>query len=177
MIDPVQELKIRAELLHHRLAARQEAALARLHALPELRKASPPSLAAFAAQAQRKHCLAVVAREVGFKGWDHALRVLRGDSREVDFGDLLYPTRCAAYLNHWFSRHDEAHDLRRDRGGYLLVYRRHFFVADRGFIGALGLDPDDADWAAIGWDWARPLDVEARLRLYGGLLTSTKKAA
>ena len=44
-------------------------------------------------------------------------------------------------------------------------------------IGALGLDPDDADWAAIGWDWARPLHVEARLRLYGGLLASTKKAA
>ena len=37
---------------------------------------------------------------------------------------------------------------------------------------ALGLDPDDPDWAAIGWDWARPRSPAARRRLYARLLSA-----
>jgi hypothetical protein len=89
MIDPVRELKIRAELLHHGVSAGAAAATERLRALPEVRRATPAEVAAFAARAQRKHCLTVVARELGFDGWDHALRVLAGDADEPNCGTLL----------------------------------------------------------------------------------------
>jgi hypothetical protein len=46
-----------------------------------------------------------------------------------------------------------------------LTYRRQFFVADGFFVEGLGLDPGDADWEAIDFDWVRPRDPVARQRL------------
>ena len=80
MESPVQELKTRAELLHAAVASGQPDALRRLRALPGLAKADDAALTAAAASVQRKHCLAVVAREHGFSRWDQARRVLAGDS-------------------------------------------------------------------------------------------------
>src|SRR5262249_40425292 len=133
-----------------------------------------------AARIQRKHCLAIVARAAGFASWEHARRLIGDDEPdarasearpvETDFGTTLYPDRFAARLNHWFATYDEARAFREESGGYLLAYKRHFFVADRFFIEAIGLDPEDPDWNAIGRDWARPRSVEARRRLYGKLI-------
>jgi hypothetical protein len=171
MIDPIQELKVRAELLHRRIQAQDPTALQRLRVLPELRSAGAEALQGAASDVQRKHCLAVVAREVGFQSWQHASRVLGGDEGEADFGTALYPKRCSGFLNHWFASYEEARAQRAERGGYLLAYKRHFFVVEGHFIETLGLDPQDPDWAAIGWDWARPRDANARGRLYGKLLS------
>ncbi|WP_437623688.1 hypothetical protein [Sorangium sp. So ce1151] len=172
MVDPIRELKVRAEILHRRVQAQEPSALQRLRALPELRAASDEALRDAASTVQRKHCLAVVGREVGFSGWQHASRVLQGDEGEVDFGTALYATRCAVHLNHWCASYGEARALRAERGGYLLAYKRHFLVVEGDFIRTLGLDPDDPDWAALGWDWVRPRDAGARQRLYGKLLAS-----
>jgi hypothetical protein len=149
VIDPIRELKIRAEVLQHR------------------RQADEPDL-------QRKDCLTQVARDAGFASWPHALRVLEGDGGEADFGTLLYPVGWGARLNHWFASYDEARAHLDANGGYLLAYKRHFFVADRHFVAELGLDPDDADWGALGFDWARPKSVDARKRLYGALLAKRR---
>jgi hypothetical protein len=173
MVDPQRELKIRAEILQRRIQEGEPAALERLRVLPEHRQKPIEALREAAGGVQRKHCLAAVAREAGFGGWEHALRVLAGDVAEVDFGDALYPHGASARLNHWFASYEEARAALAELGPgqYLLAYRRHFLIVDRDFIGeTLGLDPDDADWAALGWDWARPKDVEARRRLYGKLL-------
>jgi hypothetical protein len=170
MVDPVRELKTRAELLHHRVAQGDEQARARLRALPELKKADDEALTSAAARLQRKHYLAVVAREHGFSSWEQARRVLEGSPEEADFGTMLYASNAGA-INVWFADHVEARkhldevNARGDRH-YLLAWRKQFLVCDRYFIEALGLDPDDADWAAIGCDWARPGDPEARRRLY-----------
>jgi hypothetical protein len=182
MIDPVVELKVRAELLHRRVQASDPGALVRLRVLQELRKADEPALRAAAAGVQRKHCLAAVAREAGFASWEHARRILDGDPAESDFGKLLYGAGRGAHLNHWFATYDEARAFhaeasREDDRRYLLAYQRHLFVVDRHFIEALGLDPEDADWKAIAWDWARPLDAAARRRLYGKLLTAAPAEA
>ena len=80
-IDPVHELKTRAELLQHGAASGLAPAIERLRALPELRRAGSEALAAFAARLQRKHRLAAVAREAGFESWSTASRVLRRRSR------------------------------------------------------------------------------------------------
>jgi hypothetical protein len=171
MVDPVRELKTRAELLQRRLAAGSEEARRRLRALPELARANADALAAAAPGIRRKHCLSVVAREHGFTTWEHARRVLEGWGREPDFGTLMYGPQGFGTLNVWFADYDEARaHLDEARGGgqrpYLLAYRRQFFVADRGFVEALGLDPDDADWEAIDCDWVRPRNPMARRRLY-----------
>jgi hypothetical protein len=167
-MDPVQELKIRAELLHTRLSEGNADALKRLRALPEMRRADEGALAEMAQSAQRKHCLAIVAREHGFSTWEHARRVIDGDPRETDLGSLLQGS--PGVLNDWFVQYDEARaffhgEERAGRRPYLLGFRRHFFVSGPTFIETLGLDPADADWAAIRWDWVRPKDPAARSRL------------
>jgi hypothetical protein len=48
---------------------------------------------------------------------------------------------------------------------------------DRFYIESLGLDPDDHDWQAIGFDWVRPRDVDARTRLYAKLVAALPREA
>jgi hypothetical protein len=70
-----------------------------------------------------------------------------------------------AVVNRWFTTYEAARASLEAEGGYLLPYRRHFFVTLREGVRELGLDPDDPDWARIGWDWVRPADAEAWARL------------
>jgi hypothetical protein len=181
MIDPVRELKVRAELLHHAVSASDTAALERLRALTELRKADAEALRVAAAALQRKHCLLVVAREVGFASWEHARRVLENEPSELDFGTLLYGAalRSGGWLHPWFANYDEARaahaeTLAAGARKYLLAYKLHFFLAESLFIEALGLQADDADWEAIAWDWARPKSPAARQRLYAKILSAQR---
>jgi hypothetical protein len=181
-MDPVRELKVRAEILHRAVQGEDAAAIERLRALAELKRAGSDALRVAAREVQRKHCLAAVAREAGFASWEHALRVLdeegpvgRGGEGEADFGTTLYGAQSGAHLNHWFASYDEAHAYHRQASTpsdprYLLAYKRHFFVVDRHFIEGLGLDGSDRDWQAIGWDWARPASFAARRRLYAKVL-------
>jgi hypothetical protein len=179
MMDPVRELKVRAEILHRSVQASDPAGIERLRALTELRRVEDDALREAAAGVQRKHCLTAVAREAGFATWEHAVRVLDGDASEVDFGTLLYGAQWGANLNHWFATYDEARAFHREASTpadrrYLLVYKRHFFVVERFFIEALGLEADDPDWQAIDWDWAQPAHMDARRRLYGKVLAARR---
>ena len=177
-IDPIRELNVRAKLLHPAVAAGEERAVVRLRFLPELRRASAEDLAAFAARIQRKHCLAAIAREAGFLGWEHATRVLGGDEGELDHGELLCPRGAGAFLNEWFSTYADARRVHLERGGYLLGFRRQCFIAGREYVAStLRLDPDDADWTALGFDWLRPRSALARRSLYGKVLAGTREAA
>jgi|CZKU01.1.fsa_nt_gi hypothetical protein len=181
MLDPVRELKVRAQILHHAVKASESAALERLRVLVGFRKADAEALRSAATGIQRKHCLAAVSRELGFASFEHARRVFEGDASEADFGTLLYGT-ARGHLNHWFATYDQAHALHAQTSSatgrrYLLAYKRHFFVVDRLFIESVGLDPDDADWKEIGWDWARPKSREARRRLYGKFMDAQRSTA
>jgi hypothetical protein len=172
MIDPVDELKTQAEILHKRIATGDAASRSRLRRLTELAKADDGAIAAAAPNIRRKHCLAVVSREHGFSTWEHAQRVLRGWEDEADFGALLYDRESRGMLNVWFASYAEAREhliaTRRDgKGRYLLAFRRQFFVVEAHFIEALGMDPNDGDWERIDFDWPRPRDPLARRRLYG----------
>jgi hypothetical protein len=178
-MDPVRELKVRAEILQKALASANQGALDRLRALPEMRRAAQPALVAMSATTRRKHCLAIVAREHGFSGWEHALRVLDGDSAEADFGTMLYGVASGGFLHPWFATYTETHVFADDAlrsGGrpFLLAFGRQFFVAGSAFVASLGLDPQDADWRAIGWDWPRPRDGDARRRLYAKRITALR---
>jgi hypothetical protein len=177
MTDAIGELKVRAEILHRRIQARDARALARLRALPPLRRAAERELLALADAIQRRHCLAVVAAELGFPDWPAARRVLSGEDAAQDFGTLLCPPRCGGHVNRWYARYEDASAVRRGCRGYLLAYRRQYLVVERGYIESLGLDPDDPDWERLGFDWVRPRDVGARSRLYAKLVARLPREA
>lgn len=147
---PVVALKDRARILHRAAEAGDAAALARLHTEGE----AP----------LRRHALAAIAREIGFRGWKHAVDALSAGAE--DAGKLLYPDSFGGALwNVWFASYDEAKATREETNGYLLPYGRQFFVCERYFVEQLGLDPDDPDWDLVGRDWARPRDRAAWNRL------------
>lgn len=164
MHDVIDRLKHRARLLHRAAAAGEPAALDRLARLSELRGAPPAPTGV-----RRRHALAAVARELGFGSWLQAQRVLRGELA-LDYGDLLAPPECAAHWNVWSASYDEARAIRAQTGGFLLAFRRQFFVADEHHVRTLGLDPEDPDWERLDRDWPRSPEVGARARLYARLL-------
>jgi len=166
MAGVIADLKARARILHRQVDAREPAAVARVRQLPEFRDAADDVVVA---GVRRRHCLGVIASELGFDGWPHAVAVLSGNESR-DFGTLLYPYGGNAHWNIWSASYEEAKTIREQHGGYLLAYRRHYFIADRHFVETLGLNPDDPDWQLIGRDWVRPAHPEARERLYGQLI-------
>ena len=164
-IDPVDHAKGAARILHRQADSGDPAATTRLRCVGEL---SDVDEATFAKTLRRRHCLAAVAGELGFEGWSHLTAVMAGSAGD-DFGTLLSPPGMAAYWNIWSAKYDEARKIREEHGGYLLVYKRQFLIVDRHYIAALGLDPDDGCWAAMGRDWVEPGDAAARARMYGTL--------
>ena len=116
--------------------------------------------------------LAVLAAEFGFGTWEACRRVLTETGTFDDFGDLLAFTRHDRHLNSWFARYEEATAARGPSQPYLLAYRRQFLLCDRQYIRALGLEADDPDWDALGFNWVHPHDDAARVRLYARLIAA-----
>ena len=166
MAGVISDLKAQARILHRQIASKDPRAVARVRILAEL---TDGDVHAVAARIRRRHCLATLARELGFRGWPHAAGVLRG-TETSDFGTLLYPAGAEVHWNIWSASYTQAAAIRADHGGYLLAYRRHFFITDRHFIATLGLDPDDPDWKRIDRDWVQPTRPDARERLYRKLI-------
>ena len=87
---------------------------------------------------------------------------------------VMYVASMDAVVNRWFTTYEKARASLDAEGGYLLPYRGQFFVTTQEGIRELRLDPDDADWARIGWDWVRPLDMMAWQRLRDRRATAIK---
>ena len=85
---------------------------------------------------------------------------------DLDADKLWYQPNLDVFLNRWFSTYEEARRSLESEGGFLLPYRRHFFVCEADVIKEMGLEPDDPDWERIGRDGAQPGDMEAYERLY-----------
>lgn len=166
MVDVIKKLKTEARVLHRTAAAGEQTALARIRKVHE-----NPGMddAALSQQVKRRHCLGVIALDLGFHGWSHAAQVLRGDDSR-DFGKLLYPRGCYAHSNIWSADYKEACQIREETEGYLLAYRHHYLIVESDYIRTMGLDPDDPDWREIGFDWVKPGSLDARSRLYGKLI-------
>jgi len=76
-----------------------------------------------------------------------------------------YQANLDVFLNRWFANYQEARLALDREGGFLLPYRKHFFVCEADVIQALGLEPNDPDWERIGRDGAQPKDQDAYQRL------------
>jgi hypothetical protein len=101
---------------------------------------------------KRKHALTVIALENGFTSWA-ALKA------QISF-------IVGGFLNKWFASYQEAKVEQQQQGGFLFPYKKQFFICEADYIERLGLNPNDPDWNAIGWDWANPSDKIAWQRLY-----------
>lgn len=101
---------------------------------------------------KRKTALAVIAAEQGFKSWAEL--------------KCQAPFILGGFLNHWFANYAEAKEHLKLHGGFLLPYKNQYFICDASYIEAIGLNPADADWSLIGYDWANPDNKDAWRRLY-----------
>ncbi|WP_019216596.1 hypothetical protein [Legionella tunisiensis] len=149
----VNECKIQASILlkslHSQDMSTSQQAVKRFQRLPEL---APFSLTELPARIQRKHALAVIALEKGFKCWEDLKCQL--------------PFIQGGFLNKWFASYLEAKAHLQINGGFLLPYRNQFFICDANYIKNLGFNPEDTDWLLIGYDWNTPNHREAWQRLY-----------
>ena len=86
--------------------------------------------------------------------WDHARTVLGGLAAPGDdFGTLWHAPRTGILLNQWFASYGEVRAVHaQDTGAYLLPYKRQFMLVQADFIAELGVDPQAAQWNALGRD-------------------------
>lgn len=82
-----------------------------------------------------------------------------------DAEEFWYDRKMDESLNRWFASYDEAVRSLETYGGYLLPYRHQFVVVEQAAIRALGLDPRDPDWEAVGRNCVQPAESEAFARL------------
>ena len=165
----LREFQIRASLLLKDIRSddpfRQRAAAERLARVAPFIRQTAEQIVARADEVRRKHALAAVAAEQGYASWV-ALKADLGAPRLAALdATLLFRDGGGGFLNHWFARYDDARACLDEVGGFLFPHATQFFVCPAGLLEAKGIDPDDADWAAIGHDWVRPADSEAHSRL------------
>lgn len=112
--------------------------------------------------------LDLLAYESGQPNWAAlAAKTAQATTYVFDEATALYhPRQSEGALNIWCKDYAEAKAyLQKHAGLYLLHYRQSIFLARADHIQELGLDPHDADWDKMGYDWVEPKDVDAKYRL------------
>ena len=113
-----------------------------------------------------KDALRVIAKEYGFESW----------SELKDFAENPFENHMSGgQLNHWFKQYDEAKQFLEENEGYLLPYKKDYFISNRHFIEAVGINPDDSKWKAIGFDWVNPQNPRALFSLFEQLTRLQRK--
>ena len=78
----------------------------------------------------------------------------------------MYDGRCAAFLNVWFAKYEDADAYHKKHGGYLLQFRKDYIVCQQEYINTLGLGDYKQEWKAIGYNFVKPADAKAWKRLF-----------
>ncbi len=164
--DVLALLKSKARRLHKQVEKGSAVNVARMRALPGMASSTDQELIG---QVKRRLCLNVIAMELGFRTWATLAHAMEGDEGGGDFGTILCPGRMIAHQNIWLADYKEAVEIHREHGGYLLGYRRQFFIADGDYLQDLGLDPERDEWERMDRNWVEPGDLNARARLYARL--------
>lgn len=105
-----------------------------------------------------KDAFEMLARKAGFLSW----RDLR---ENLDETAEFCPAGSSAFWKVWYSNYEEARAHLNASGGFLLPYRKHFFLCEAVYVHFLGVPEGDADLAAVGVNWAEPKDVAAYRRV------------
>ena len=158
---PLEECKINASILMKELRSKDDAivkkAAERFTCLPIFKD---HDLAKVLSAAKRKHALNVIAIEQGYASWVELKKEL-----EPPIGQTFVESYKGGFLNKWFVSYPSAKMEQRTSGGFLLPYKKQFFVCEESYIKALGMDPNDPDWHAIERDWVKPGSQKAFHRL------------
>ena len=96
-----------------------------------------------------------LARQLGFKSWQHAKQQLEKDQTPTDdWGTLFYNRHSGAFLNKWCRNREEADALfSESHNAYLLPYKTQFIVAESEYIKALTPDENDLSlWNTLNRD-------------------------
>jgi hypothetical protein len=164
----LRECKIRASLLLKHLLSSDpnhaHRAAERLRVLPEFAHHAVPEIISKRDFVQRKHALAVIAREQGFASWVELKEAHESESPRFD-PESFFEHQGGVFLNRWFASYVEAREALKSQSGYLFPYRNQFFICDPDFLRALGVDTTDPDWERVGFNWIEPADAQARSRL------------
>ncbi|MDZ4859126.1 MAG: hypothetical protein SGI88_09075 [Candidatus Hydrogenedentes bacterium] len=155
-IPSIEDCKRDADLLlkdvHSADAAVVARAVERIRRIAPFKEKDSAEVVQGRDEIQHKHALAVIAREHGFVAWKNL----------KDAADVLWcPEGMSAFWHNWCKTHAEAREYLEAKGGYLLRGHGKCFIAERGYIEALGLDPNDPRWERIGYDVVEPRDARA----------------
>lgn len=107
-----------------------------------------------------KDALDIVAKGAGFANW-------RELKQSFDATELFCPVGTSAHWKTWYTSYDDARKHLSERGGFLIPYRKHFFVCETHYLEMLGLTKDDVDLKLVGENWVEPRDSKAWDRLIG----------
>lgn len=166
--NPLNEFKIQASILlkglHSEDIDKALAATARFQSLPFFQNIELHKLKR---KAKHKHALQVVALEQNFESWMY----LKQTMQDID----LCPSYCGGFMNTWYTCYEKASLHLEAAKGYLLTYKKQFFICEADYIAALGLEPYSSDWQLIAYNWAKPVDPRAWLRLVHQLSIAAKK--
>lgn len=166
----LEEYRIRASRLMKDLRGSDPAvamhAAERFRVLPAWADRTAEQIVEAGKSIQRKHALAVIAKEAGFADW---LQLRRAATTMIPAGfdtTRLFQARTGGFLNLWFRHYEEARPLLViEPKRYLFPYRHQYFLCEGALLESLGVDTADPDWDRIGRDWAKPLDRAAHARL------------
>lgn len=147
----IEDYKIQASILLKSFRGSDAAKAAkRFKRLPEFADLSSADI--LQKDIKRKHALHLIAIENGFASWPDL-------KMQVNF-------IVGGYLNLWFANYVQAKSHLQSAGGFLLPYKKQFFICNAPYMKQIGFEPDDPDWKLIGYDWVVPDDQKAWQRLY-----------
>ncbi len=162
-LNPLQQLKTEASLLRKKLKSTdkevQTAAAKRFLQLPFLKFATIEQVLGDIDFYQLKHAYWVLAIEHGYSNWQKF-------RDEIIKTHCMYDHSCGAYLNVWIADYEEAKTYHIEHGGYLLQYKKDYFICTDEVINALGLSSFKQEWEAIGYNWVKPLNKTAWNAIY-----------
>lgn len=172
----IKEIKTQAKKLLK--ALRADVNLIKTMQLP-LKKIAVSSLS----ELKLKHCLSLVAIELGFKDWHEAQQVLSGtkpSSATKNMGSYFYPKGCGGFINEWFADYSLAEQtlLKSSTSKWLLPYKNQFIVVEHDYIAVFKLDKQlmslwkevkhdmVASYASLAWDKIACAVIRNRPRNY-----------
>lgn len=117
---------------------------------------------------QLKDALDTIARLSGFPNW----REMKTVTEETE---IFLPSPSSANWKTWYASYEDALAHLAKGEGFLLPYRKQFFICDTHWIERLGIPADDADLALVGRNWVEPRDREAWARILKRIKSSRRR--
>lgn len=172
----LQEVKTQAKKLLK--AFKSDPSLVRAMQIP-LKKIAVSSLE----ELKLKHCLSLVAIELGFRDWHEAQQLLSGSKPQlmtINMGSFFYPKGCGGFINEWFADYSQARNtlVNSATSKWLLPYKNQFIVVEKEYIEVFKLDKAllsswveiehdmVASYNSVTWDKITCAVIRNRLRIY-----------